>query len=823
MTGTRRALSVFAIVVLGAGVACSSSRPVAEAPSKLSADDPPAPEPYQEVPLSFEPNRGQFDGGVRFVARAGDYTVSLDRQGAVFGLPGSNGAGGAAIGMELIGAGPLRIAGLDRLPGVVNYFTPSTPGGLTDIETYAGVRYRSAYPGIDVVFRNSGGDLEYDFVLRPGADPEAIEMRFEGTEGMFLDPDGNLILETPTGRIVHQAPTIYEGLWSDRRPVDGSFVLERGRVGFAVPEHDPSLPLVIDPVVMAYSTFLGGTFEEIGYSVAVDGSGAAYVTGVTSASTDFPTTPGAYDEDWNGNYDVVVSKLSPGGDSLAYSTYIGGDGDEEAYSIALDSSGSAYLTGYTQDSTTDYPTTAGAHDTTPGGLDAFVTKLNPSGSALTYSTLLGGSGTEFGYGIAVDGTGAAYATGETQAAGFPTTSGAYDEDHNGGSDVYVAKLDPAGATLTYSTLIGGDAADFPWTIDVDGSGSAYVAGTTGNGTVDFPTTTGAYDGDQNGNNDGFVAKITAAGDDLVYSTFLGGTSQDRGLGIAVDGTGAAYFSGWTSSEDYPTSPGSFDTEPNGNIDAVVTKLNASGSDLVYSTFLGGSGVDTAQRIAVDPAGSAHVTGGTIDDVTDLPTTAGATDESHNGGEDAYLAILDPAGASLSFATFLGGSGLDRGHAVAVDASGGTYAVGRTTDAATDLSTTAGAFDQTHNGDVDAFVAKFQGPQPLPAATCRGKTATIVGTDAGETIAGTGGKDVVAALGGNDRVKGLGGADLVCAGSGNDRANGAGGKDRLYGEAGKDRLNGGGAKDRLKGGGGKDRCVGGGGKDRATCEKERKVP
>ena len=392
---------------------------------------------------------------------------------------------------------------------------------------------------------------------------------------------------------------------------------------------------------------------------------------------------------------------------LVYSTYLGGSGTF-AQSIAVDGAGSAYVTGTPGGS---FPTNAGAAQTTPGGSqDAFVTKLNSTGSALVYSTYLGGSDNDIGNGIAVDGAGNAYVTGYTQFPDFPTTSGAAQTTFGGDLDAFVTKLDVTGSRLDYSTHLGGGGFDFGFNIVVDGAGSAYVTGytrPTNFPSTEFPTTAGAHQPTNAGEFDAFVTKLDASGSMLVYSTYLGGSDTETGQDIAVDGTGNAYVTGITDSTDFPTTAGAVQSTHAGGVnDVFVTKLNATGSGLVYSTYLGGSDSDLGYGIAVDGAGSAHVTGHTLS--TDFPTTAGAVQTTSAGGfGDAFVTKLGATGIRLVFSTYLGGSGSagDAGFDIALDAGGSAYVTGYTTSA--DFPTTAGAFQATHaGGDFDAFVTKL---------------------------------------------------------------------------------------------------------------------
>jgi len=400
---------------------------------------------------------------------------------------------------------------------------------------------------------------------------------------------------------------------------------------------------------IVYSTYLGGSYQDVGGGIEIDGSGNAHVAGQTESS-DFPTTAGAFDTSFNGPHDAFVAKLNASGSALIYSTYLGGAGTDTFGALAVDAVGSAYVTGYSTHS--NFPTTAGAFDTSfnGGGGDAYVAKLNASGSALVYSTYVGGaSAFENGTGIAVDGPGSAYLGGYTDSPDFPTTAGAFDTSHNGGTDAFVSKLNASGSGLAYSTYLGGAAGETGQAIAVDLAASAYLAGTTTS--AGFPTTVGAFDTSHNGSNDVFVSKLNASGSALAYSTHLGGTSTDyAGSGIALDGSGSAYVAGQTASSDFPTSAGAFDMSYNGSDDGFVSKLDASGSGIAYSTYLGGAQADVATGVTVDGSGSAYVTGQT--DSSGFPTTAGAFDTSFNGGAgggagpgDAFVTKFDMAAAT----------------------------------------------------------------------------------------------------------------------------------------------------------------------------------
>ncbi|HEY3119151.1 MAG TPA: SBBP repeat-containing protein, partial [Vicinamibacteria bacterium] len=576
------------------------------------------------------------------------------------------------------------------------------------------------YPGVDVVYYGHQRDLEYDFVVAPGGDPAAIRLAFDGADRIEIDGAGDLILQLGGHTLRQHRPFIYQDVDGVRREVRGGYLLmgrEARRVGFAVGPYDASKPLVIDPT-LAYSTYLGGSAWDSADAITVDAAGNAYVTGHTS-STDFPATSGAFSAHANGNGvgDVFVAKLNPAGNALVYATYLGGSGIDEGLGIAVDASGSAYVTGRAG---ANFPTTAGAYQpaygTPPAGSggdgDAFVAKLDPTGANLVYSTYLAGTDLDEAYGIAVDAAGNAYVTGRTYSSGFPTTSGAFQTILGGLSDVFVTKLESSGSSLGYSTFLGGSGFDWGFGIALDAAGNAYVAGRTSS---DFPLAN-PLQPNPGGLGDGFIAKLNAAGSTLIYSTFLGGSRYDEVDAIAVDGSGQAYVTGWTMSTDFPATGGAFRTSnasaATAGTDAFVTKVDAAGSSLVYSTYLGGSGTDSGSAIAVDASGRAHVTGRS--ESTDFPMVDPLQPVSDTYG-DGFLAKFNPAGSALVQSTGLGGDGSESGSGIAVDASScNVYLAGETHSLV--FPTTSGAFQTTAHGGGDAFVTKIANAPPAPATT-----------------------------------------------------------------------------------------------------------
>jgi hypothetical protein len=692
--------------------------------------------------LSFEANRGQADAQVNFLSRGTGYSLFLTPSQAMLDL--NQGSQENVLSMQLLGSNPAaRAVGLDQLTGVSNYLIGNDPSQWhTNIPNYARVEYQNVYAGINLVYYgNNQQHLEYDFVLAPGANPSAIQLSFQGTQGVKIDSQGNLVLHTSGGDVVEQAPVLYQDSNGVRQSVSGHYVLEgNGEVGFAVGPYDPGRPLVIDPTYsLVYSTYLGGKGTDAGYGIAVDSAGNAYVTGLT-ASTNFPTQNPWQKSNAGGN-DVFVTKLNASGSGLVYSTYLGGSGDDDGSGIAVDTSGNAYVTGFT--TSTNFPTLNAFQPASGGGTDAFVAKLNATGT-LVYSSYLGGSGSDTGYGIAVDGSGDAYVGITTQSANMPVTPGAFQTtlDAGGYPDGFIAKVNPSGSALVYGTYLGGSFGTSVYGIAVDTAGEAYLTGNTQGG---FPTTANAFQPTFPFSSTvyvaAFVTKMNATGSGLVYSTYLGGTtpvgsatSYDAGGGIAVDTLGNAYVTGSTRESDFPTKNAFQPAYGGGSSNAFVTELNpsqAGAASLVYSSYLGGSGADNFLQylffgpvstlgilsdrgaIAVGAASKVYLTGTTSS--TNFPT-ANAFQASLGGGTDAFVASFDTSqagAASLVYSSYLGGSGGDGGQGIAVDTSGNAYVTGYTNSK--DFPTTRGAFQGKNGGSnatYDAFVTKIDPPPAL---------------------------------------------------------------------------------------------------------------
>lgn len=680
------------------------------------------------LPMVFEPNVGQTDGRARFVSRGAGYAMFVTDSETAFKLSTSSGdaadPGEVAvlrIGYERADANVLWTAE-GKVESQSNYFIGNDPAGWrTGVDHYTRIRGEGVWPGVDVVYYGNRSQLEYDFVVAPGANVDAIQLKIDGAELVRTDDNGDLIL-TVAGRDIRQRrPVLYQTTHDgERQPVPGRYMLDGHRVRFAVGAYDRALSLVIDPV-LEYSSIFGGSIStqtlanEETRRITVDSTGAAYIAAATLGA-DFPTTMGSYDTLHNGGFDVYVTKLNPAGSALVFSTFIGGASADHARGIAVNPAGEVFIAGRTFDNGVDYPTTPGAFSTTHNGnWDAFVTKLDATGSSLVYSTFLGALSQDEAYDIALDSTGLPVVVGFTRdtAVDFPTTAGAFDTTHNGGDDVFVTKLNSTGTGLVFSTFLGGSSTDEPRAVVLDSTNRVYVTGFTMDAGTDLQTTVGAFDTTHNGLQDAFATCLSATASSLVFSTFLGGSGNDIGNAIAVDSTNRVYVTGATAdaATDYPTTGGAFSTTHAGARDAFVSRLDSSGAALGYSTFLGGTLNDDGFGIGVDSSNQAYVTGQTEDTfATDFPTTAGAFNTVHNGQMDIFVTKLNAAGSALAYSTYIGGTANDSASGIFVDASGVVYLTGTTTkNLFTNYPTTAGAFDTVFDGDpgeLDAVVTKL---------------------------------------------------------------------------------------------------------------------
>jgi hypothetical protein len=662
----------------------------------------------------FVANLGQaVNSDVRFYLTAGPLQVGFAKDHVlIVAAQGSTSARAVLVRVTFVNANSVSPVGTGPLPYSTNFFLGQDPARwMTDVPSYQTVSYPGLYDGVDLVYSAAASGAKYTFLLAPGANPADIEMRYQGIEALWLDAAGDLVIQTAVGNIVDSAPTADQ---AGHSAACGFVLRDAHTVGFQCSGVDPSQGLRIDPLI--YATYLGSTGIDQATAIVADSSGNAYLTGA-AGGPDFPTTPGAFNRTWGGGCgflagyfdaceDAFVAKLNPSGTALVYSTFLGGSGFDEGYAIAVDASGNAYVTGNT--SSSDFPTTAGAYDRTyNGGGDVFVTELNAAGNGLIFSTFLGGSSWDIAYAIGIDTAGSVYVTGQTYSADSPTSAGAYNRTFSNRA-VFVSKLSSTGASLVYSTFIADGVAHG---IAVDAGGNAYVAGSTG--FVYFPTTPGALRTTVS-ELDGFVTELNPTGAGLVYSTLLGGSRWDSINAIALNAAGDAIVTGATNSSDFPTTPGAWNTTFPGGINGgyvYVAELNAAGTALNYATFIGGTSDTSGLSIALDVSGDAFVTGYTF--ASDFPTTPGAIQPTPPGSasySNAFVSELNPSGSTLLASTYLGGSGGDMAMGVALDSSGRVYVAGQTSS--TDFPVTQGAFDTTPNFNyttqslLDGFVAKL---------------------------------------------------------------------------------------------------------------------
>lgn len=750
---------------------------------------------FGNLPLSFEPNRGQTDEQVKFLSRNSHYDLFLTSDEAVFTLPvrssdeNTNHSGmrkktakiesEAVLRLQIHGASSsTKVSGDSMLAGHTNYLMGrDATKWVKDVPQYARVNYEDVYPGVDLTFYGQQRQLEFDFTVKAGGDPSAISLGVEGATKIAMHKTGDLVLSSAAGDLLLHKPVAYQKAGNTRQPIDAQFVLKGTEVALSVGPYDHQRELVIDPAI-GYGTYLGSGGEDIGTAIAVDSSGATYITGQT-ASTGFPLkNPLSTNTALHGASDAFVTKLSADGTSLVYSTFLGGTGDDSGAAIVVDGSGQAYVGGTT--SSTDFPLSAAPYQGTAGGgqcgtpptpcNDAFIAVLNTGGNGLVYSTYLGGSGDDFGEGIAVKGS-AIYLAGSTGSSNLPVhlpAGSVLQGTFQGGVgtaplDGFVAKIDLSNALNNAVVYLGGTSNDAATGVAVDSSGNAYITGYTFS--TDFPHPGTPFSSQCGGctsnEDDAFATEIKSDFSNYIYSTFLGGTGPDIGNQIAVDTSGNTYVTGKTGSTDFPTNGTNTAykttlTGTSGN--AFLTVVKPGGSALLYSTYLGGSGTDEALAIALDTATppKAYITGPTSS--SDFPMV-NATQSKLGGNTDAFISELNPntsGTGSLVFSTYLGGSGDEDDDlaGIAVDGSSDIYVTGDT-QSSTNIST-PGSFKPTFSGGTgctgpgiicrDAFVVKYLPTAPQfnvsigavsPSSISRGSngtaTVTVTSTGASGTV------------------------------------------------------------------------------------------
>jgi len=681
--------------------------------------------------LYFIPNQGQFHEQVAYCARAAGYTLWITADGITFDSPIQENSS-KAVNVETLdpvsmkerlepieytrqvlrtsfsGANEtVRTIPLDMTNHQVNFFMGKDRSEWrTGIPTSRTVLYQDIYPKIDLKVYGIENKNTYEFIINPGGDVGNIELKYEGYGAALPNPEGNLTFETGQNALQLKHPAGYQLSGENKKSIEVKFrQTGTDSFGFYADPYDEEKVLVIQQDVAISVAEAGVGSHDMGYKIAVDSSGEVYITGRTK-SIDFPMKNSRGSE-FSGRDDVFVTKLNASGSALIYSTYLGGASCDYGKGISVDSTGAAYVTGITDSS--DFPVNNALYDHLAGGFDAFIAKLDPSGSRLVYSTYFGGDSDESGQSLTVDPTGAVCAVGWTQSENFPTQN-AYNDRLSGRRDVFVTKIHPSGKSLMFSTYLGGASLDFGKDLSLGSSGTIWVTGYTGSD--DFPVKDAIFS-ELSGKLDAFITQLNASGNSLVFSTYLGGSSNDIGNAISEESKGSVFITGYTGSGNFPIK-NALDETLSGRVDAFVTKISASEKSLVYSTFLGGSSEDSGCDIEVDSMGAVYLTGYTYSE--DFPSQ-----NSHNGrlsgDRDVFVTKIDPTGASLSYSTYLGGDSSDYGRGIAVDRQGSAYVTGYTSS--NDFPT-RNALKQFLSGRDDAFVAKFNSAGSiLIYSTCLG--------------------------------------------------------------------------------------------------------
>ena len=659
-------------MVCAASVLVAAGRPVRQDPALA-----PAAAALARSPLRFEANQGQFAPSVRYAARTTGFALALTARG-----PSLRFAGSRPLDIALLDSNPWPlIQPLDRLSAQTDYFIGAKPSWHPGVTNYSRVKYQAVYPGIDVVYYGKGSQLEYDFVLQPGADPDLIRMRFSDAGKVMVTPAGDLGVVTANGLVLQKRPVIYQ----QNRPVSGRYrLLAANIVGIQVDGYDRSQPLVIDPVIV-YSTLIGGTGTDVVTAMKIGANGLLYITGWTQ-SGELLTTDMPYDN-FTDTYVQVVDPSPSGGYGVLYATYLGGSDDDQALALDVDAAGFIYLTGTT--SSTDFPVVGNAVQTSGAAttISGFVSKIDPhaagTGNSLVYSTYLGGTlGNTTPKGIKVGSDNMIYVVGSTQTADFPITDNAYAASLYGASDVFISKIDVTNVNLVYSTFMGSELDDDACGLALDQNNVVYFAGTTLG--TQFPMAGYSFNGNSSGNYDVVVAEVdtTQSGvNSLIWATYFGGSGEDEARGISMDSKGRVLVTGFTLSPDLPVTPATaIQPTYGGNGDAFVAIFDPAkqgAQSLAYSTFLGGSQGEVAYAVLTDKTGYVYVTGYTLS--PDFPLV-NPIQGNWGGGIDLFLTRFNPAvpgPGGIDYSTYIGLDATIVGSCLAVDSSNNLYVGGYT--------------------------------------------------------------------------------------------------------------------------------------------------
>lgn len=664
---------------------------------------------YNQLPLTFEANHGQTDSRVKFLSRGNGYTLFLTADEAALQLHNrksnteNQSSSAAMLGMKLVGANSqAQVKGLDPLDGKVSYFLGDNPQDwTTDVVSYKQVEYAQVYPGIDLVYYGNQQQLEYDFKLAAGADYKNIALNFSGTDHIKIASNGDLLLQTAGGDVHHKRPYVYQEINGNRRTIDSAYLLkDRNQIGFQLGDYDENYPVVIDPV-LSYATYFGGNGDDVAYDIAVDAAGNTYITGQTD-SISFPSS----NIQNAGSADIFVAKFAPSGS--AYSAFFfGGSGNEAGTGIALAANGDVYVSGFT--TSVNFPKINAYDNTLNGTSDAFVVKVNSLFNAFLYATYFGGSDLEDTVSLCLDSAQNIYISGRTSSNNLPVMNAA-QPGFGGQSDAFVAKLNPAGNTLLYSTYLGGSSQEQTYGrggMAVDNNGNVYIAG--GTYSLNFPKKN-AYQQIKGENHslfdDAFITKINTkdtGNASLIYSTYMGGSARDYATDIAVNSAGDVFVTGQTASDNFPKfNP--LQPVRAGGFDAFLLKLNANGNALLYSTYFGSSSDDLGTGVKVNAAGEAFITGSVGQAIPGINAL-----KSYHGGGDAFLAKINASGSAVSLIAYLGGTNADVSEALAIDSAGNTYVAGETQSI--DFAKVNAIQPNFGGSQSDTFVARIETDTP----------------------------------------------------------------------------------------------------------------
>lgn len=699
---------------------------------RLAGSEQPAPNSVrtdnilERMRPSFVANRGQLEGDVAFYVPGKDRTFYFTSKGVTVALVASDASAEQckrwAAKLEFEAARlDVEPRGAALLQGRVNFFKGAPGNWKTGIPTFGELIYPNLWPGVDLVFTGDGDQVKYRFVLDPGAQPDTIRLRWSGACSVKVDDEGALVVETPLGNIVDDAPTAWQDIDGQRIAVRAAYVFagdiapgQPVAYGFKIDSYDTTRPLIIDPALLVYCGFVGGAGRDYPMDIAVDDTGCAYVTGWTdSAASTFPVAAGP-DLSFNGgSCDAFVAKIAADGSSLVYCGYIGGDQVDMGNGIAVDSQGRACVTGSTNSEESTFPVVIGPDLTFNGSGgpwwqygDAFVARLSADGTVLEYCGYIGGQGYELGNDIDVDPAGRVFVTGWTESpeTSFPVKIGP-DLTSNGASDAFVARVSSDGSGLDYCGYVGGTSGDEGIGIAVDAAGRACLAGAAMSDENSFPVAVGP-DLTHNGAYDAFVAQVNPEGTALTFCGYIGGSLDDFAYGAGVDAAGNVYAAGAVDSDEtsFPVTVGP-DLTWNGLGDAFVARISADGTALQYCGYIGSGVWEAATDMAVDADGHAYVTGWTESDQSGFPVKVGPDLTFNGGNHDIFVARVGATGADLDYCGFIGGAGIDCGEGIAVDSEGAAYVVGMTDSDETSLPVTTGP-DLTYNsGSWDAVAAK----------------------------------------------------------------------------------------------------------------------